>query len=124
MEFCQTSTTAELLFESGAPSDDWPNGGYVNGLFAGVVSWCWCKFFGKLVLFQGMCMEFRDKIMLQCSWEVKCHGDCSRLNPGARGKHLTSQLSWVGARLLVKRVCPINLVDELVFVSYAPVKLG
>ena len=34
--------------------------------------WCWCKFFGKLVLFQGMCMEFRDKIMLKCSLEMSC----------------------------------------------------
>ena len=35
---------------------DWANGGYVDGLLSGVVSWCWCKFFGKLVLFQKMCM--------------------------------------------------------------------
>ena len=29
----------------------------------GVVSWFWCKFFEELVLFQGMRMKFRDKIM-------------------------------------------------------------
>ena len=44
---------------------DWANGGYVDGLLSGVVSWCWCKFFGKLVLFQKMCMLLRDKNMLQ-----------------------------------------------------------
>ena len=36
-----------------------------------------------------------------------------------RGEHLTSQLSWVTAWLLVTRVSPIHLVDELVFVFYA-----
>ena len=46
--------------------DDWANGGYVNGLLSGVLSWCLSKFFRKLVLIQGMCMENRDKIMLQC----------------------------------------------------------
>ena len=83
----------------GAPLDDCANGGYVDGLLLGVVSCCWCKFFGKLVLFQGMCMEFRDKTMLQCPREVKCHTDCSWLNPGAHHHHLTSQLSWVAAWL-------------------------
>ena len=45
--------------------------------------------------------------------------DCSRLNPRAWGKHLTSQLSWITAWLLVTRVCPVHLVDELVLVFYA-----
>ena len=81
----------------GVPLDDWANGGYVYGLLLGVMSWCWCKFFEKLVLFQRMCMEFRDKTMLQCPREVKCHTDCSWLNPGAHQHHLTSQLSWVAA---------------------------
>ena len=75
------------------PLDDWANGRYVDGLLAGVVSWSWCAFFAKLVLFQGTCMEFRDKIMLQCSPEVKFDADCSRLNPGSREKHISSQLS-------------------------------
>ena len=34
------------------------------------------------------------------------------LNPGLRGEHLTSQLSWVAAWLLVTRVCPVYLVKE------------
>ena len=64
----------------GVPLDDWANGGYVDGLLSGVVSYCWCKFFGELFLFQGRCMEFRDKIIPHCSREVKCHADCSWLN--------------------------------------------
>ena len=75
------------------PLDDWANGRYVDGLLAGVVSWSWCAFFAKLVLFQGTCMEFRDKIMLQCSPEAKFDAYCSRLNPGAREEHISSQLS-------------------------------
>ena len=65
-------------------------------------------------------MEFRDKIMLQCSRRVKCHVDRSQLNPRARGEYLSSQLSWVAAWLLVKRVYPVHVVDELVFVFYVP----
>ena len=65
-------------------------------------------------------MEFRDKIIPHCFREVKCHADCSWLNLEAQGKHLTNQLLWVAAWLLVKRVCPVHLVDELVFVLYAP----
>ena len=65
------------------PLDDWANGGYVDGLLSVVVSWCWCKFFGELVLFQGMRMEFTDKIISHCSWEVKCYAYCSPLNPEA-----------------------------------------
>ena len=72
------------------PLDDWANVRSVDGL---VVSWSWCAFFGKLVLFQGTCMEFRDKIMLQCSPEAKFDAYCSRLNPGAREEHISSQLS-------------------------------
>ena len=37
-----------------------------------------------------------------------------RLNPGPRGEHLTSQLSWIAVWLLVTHVCPVYLVDELV----------
>ena len=37
-------------------------------------------------------------------------------NPGARGEHLTRQLTWVAARLLVTRVFPVYLVYELVIV--------
>ena len=37
--------------------------------------------------------------------------DCSRLTPGARGEHLTSQLSRVAASTFIKRVCPVHLVD-------------
>ena len=65
MEFCQTSTL-ELLFSSklyGAPLDDWANGGYVWWTSSGVVIWCLCKFFGELILFQGMRMELRGEIM-------------------------------------------------------------
>ena len=38
------------------------------------------------------------------------------LNPGVQGEHLTSQLPWVATLLLVTRVCPVYLVDELVLV--------
>ena len=45
-------------------------------------------------------------------------GSCRvfRLNLGERGEHFTRQLSWVAAWLLVTRVCPVYLVDELVLV--------
>ena len=41
--------------------------------------------------------------------------DCSRLKPGARGEHLTSQLSWAAVWLLVTCGSPVYLVvnDEL-----------
>ena len=38
------------------------------------------------------------------------------LNSGARGEHLTSQLSWVVAWLLVTHVCPVYLADDLVLI--------
>ena len=34
------------------------------------------------------------------------------LNPGARGEHLTGQLTWAAAWLLVTRICPVYLLDE------------
>ena len=37
-----------------------------------------------------------------------------RLNPGAQGEHLTSLRSWIAVLLLVTRVWPVYLVDELV----------
>ena len=40
------------------------------------------------------------------------HAYCSRLNPGARGEHLAIQLSWIAPLLLVKRVCPVRLVER------------
>ena len=43
-------------------------------------------------------------------WLMSCW--LLRLNPGARGEHLTNQLSWVAARLLITRVCPVYLVKE------------
>ena len=43
-------------------------------------------------------------------WLMSCW--LLRLNPGARGELLTSQLSWVAAWLLVTRVCPVYLVKE------------
>ena len=53
---------------------------------------------------------------------VRCVGSCLlRLKPGAQGEHLTSQFSWVAAQLLVTRVCPVYLLEELVvLVFYAP----
>ena len=39
---------------------------------------------------------------------------CSRRKPGARGKHLTNQLSWAAASLLVTCSSSVYLVvDEL-----------
>ena len=47
MEFCQTSTTVEQLFEVyGETLDDWANGGYVHDLRSGVLRCCWYKLFG------------------------------------------------------------------------------
>ena len=40
-----------------------------------------------------------------------------QLNPRARGEHLTHQLSWIAAWLLVTRVCPVYLVDQLALIS-------
>ena len=40
------------------------------------------------------------------------HADCSRLNPGARGEHLTIQRSWLATRLLVKHVSPVHLLQR------------
>ena len=40
------------------------------------------------------------------------HVYCLRLNPGARGEHLAIQLSWMDPWLLVKRVCPVHLVER------------
>ena len=39
-----------------------------------------------------------------------------QLNPGARVEYLTSQLPWVADWLLVTRVCPVYLVEEIIFV--------
>ena len=39
-------------------------------------------------------------------------------NARAQGEHLTRQFSWTAAGLLVTRVCPVYLVDELVLVFY------
>ena len=43
-----------------------------------------------------------------------------RLNRGTRGEHLPIQLSWVTASLLVTRVCPVYLADELVLLFCDP----
>ena len=42
------------------------------------------------------------------------------LNPGARGEHLTSEISWVTAWLLITSVCPVYFVDGLVLVFFTP----
>ena len=39
-------------------------------------------------------------------------------NARAQREHLIRQLSWTAAGLLVTRVCPVYLVDELVLVFY------
>ena len=43
-----------------------------------------------------------------------------QLNPRARGEHLTHQLSWIAAWLLVTRVCPVYLVDQLALLFCKP----
>ena len=50
--------------------------------------------------------------------------DCSWPNLTAWGEYLTSQVSWVTAWVLVTRVCPVHLVDELVLMFYASLWLG
>ena len=47
-----------------------------------------------------------------------------RLNPEVRGEHLTSQLSWVAAWLLVTPVCSSNLVKELSYIRGVYYSLG
>ena len=47
-----------------------------------------------------------------------------RLNPGTQGEHLTSQLSWVAAWLLVARVCPVYLVEERCYFGVIYLLLG
>ena len=37
--------------------------------------WVYFKFYEELVLFLGMGIEFKDKIMLHCFREVKCQQD-------------------------------------------------
>ena len=43
-----------------------------------------------------------------------------QLNPGVRGEHLLSHLSWIASSLLVAFVCPVFLVDELILMFYTP----
>ena len=47
-----------------------------------------------------------------------------RLNTGARGEHLTSQLSWVPDWLLVTRVCPVYLMKERCYIKGVYWSLG
>ena len=46
-------------------------------------------------------------------WVKRCLSRLLRLNPGAWGEYLTSQLLWVAAWLLVTRICHVYLLDEL-----------
>ena len=46
-------------------------------------------------------------------WEKSNYAYYSRLNPGAQGEHLAIHLSWMVPSLLVKRVCPVHLVERL-----------
>ena len=48
---------------------DWANGGSVDDFQDGEYGF---SSKGSIVLFQGMGMEFKDKIMLHCFREVKC----------------------------------------------------
>ena len=53
-------------------------------------------------------VEFRSKYKKSYFWWCWL----LQLNPKARGEHLSSQLSWVAAWLLVTRVCLVYLVEE------------
>ena len=55
---------------------------------------------------QGNCVKVGLELFYWLLW----------LNPWKQGEHLTSQLSQVAAWVLVTRVCPVYLVDELVLV--------
>ena len=46
---------------------DWANGGSVNVFYGG-----YGFTYGELMLFYGMGVELKDKIMLSCFREVKC----------------------------------------------------
>ena len=38
--------------------------------------------------------------------------------------HLVSQLSWIAARLLDTRACPVYLVDKIILIYYVPLPLS
>ena len=57
-------------------------------------------------------------------WTLDCGRDYSQINSGTRGEHLTSQLSWLPAWLLVTNVCLVYLLDELILVFHASLWLG
>ena len=85
-----------------------------GGCLSGVVSSCWYKFFGELVIFQVIRVEFRDKIMSHCSWEVKSsHDDCAQLKPRPWGEDLI-RLSWLAAWLLMSWSFLCSLIIGLV----------
>ena len=50
------------------PNYDWANGGSVNVFLHGE----WFYFYGRMLLFYEVGMEFKDKIMLHYFREVKC----------------------------------------------------
>ena len=83
----------------------------------------------KLLLFLynytgwGCCKVWSPKLVIKMEEKIKqkrgrCGvGDTMKwhemwLNPGARGEHLTTQLTWLAAWLLVTHVFPVCLVEE------------
>ena len=65
-------------------------------------------------------VEFRSKYKKSYFWWCWL----LQLNPKARGEHLSSQLSWVAAWLLVTRVCPVYLVEERCYFGVVYLLLG
>ena len=72
MEFCQTSTT-ELLCQSMWSLFRWLDSWWLCWWSSsGVVSWCWCKFFGELALLEEWVWNLETKLCCTVSgkWNV------------------------------------------------------
>ena len=98
---------------------------FVSGVFEGIEDACgavnvgcgWLPVYGicnRRLVFQGSGW-YQTVINLTLRW---CW--LLQLNPGTRGEHITSQLSWVAVWLLVTHVCPVHLAGKLVLVFYGP----
>ena len=78
------------------------------------------SFFFSLVCFEYRRLgggAFGQRVLFRVASNI-CYMFCLllRLDPGVRGEHLTSKLPWIATLLLVTRVYPVYLVDELVLV--------
>ena len=70
---------------------------------------------GRLLLKWGHCNNKARDVDCICCRELNAMLYCFGYNPRAQGKHLTIQLLWAYARLLVTRISLIQLIDEFFF---------